>query len=247
MIGLKRTHSPIVLTPDFVSSQTRTFKVTGESVWNIEEVKKVLLELSFNKCAYCECNVTEESKYLEVEHFEDKSNHPDKVLDWDNLLPSCKRCNGSKGAHNVNYEPIINPFKEDPKEHLKLHLYRFKGKTEIGKTTIDVVNLNNSARAVLKRFEIGEELQNSVDLAFERLEAYKANRITQRKNKLLTIVEELLKLCQPESIYAATCSTVLHHNDVYQQIVNELKTFDLWSDNFEKLHCRSRGIMLETQ
>ncbi|EON74840.1 hypothetical protein ADIS_4703 [Lunatimonas lonarensis] len=43
-------------------------------------LKESLLELSYGKCAYCECDLKEEAKYMEVEHFEDKANNPNKVL-----------------------------------------------------------------------------------------------------------------------------------------------------------------------
>ena len=39
---------------------------------------------------------------MEVEHFEDKKNNPNKVIEWENFLPSCKRCNGSKFTQDYN-------------------------------------------------------------------------------------------------------------------------------------------------
>ena len=47
--------------------------------------------------------------------------YPDEVVDWDNLLPSCKRCNTTKGTHDVVTEPIINPFDIDPKILPRFH------------------------------------------------------------------------------------------------------------------------------
>lgn len=245
MIALKRTHTPLILTPGYVQTQTQKFINTGDNVWNITEVKESLLELSYNKCAYCECDLTEESKYLEVEHFEDKSSHPNKVLDWNNLLPSCKRCNGSKGTHDVNQAPIINPFKMDPRAHLLFHLYRFDDKTPIGRNTIDAIDLNNSTRAVLKRFEVGEALLKSLEVADERLEAFIQKNISQRRNRLLTIVEEILLLCQPEAIYSATCATIIHNSRTYQKLVNSMNAMDLWSSELENLHLISQNLVLD--
>ena len=96
MIKLERLNDPIKLTPAFVAAKTDEFKTMGASVWNIEWLKEALCALSHDKCAYCECSVKKESNYMEVDHFEDKSHNPDKVMQWDNLLPSCKHCNGHK-------------------------------------------------------------------------------------------------------------------------------------------------------
>ena len=107
MIELNRVVKPSYLTDEKISELTAEFKASGKSVWNNEQIKKPLLESSHGKCAYCECDLRKESNYMEVEHFEDKNHNPDKVVIWNNLLPSCKKCNGAKGAHDVISEPII--------------------------------------------------------------------------------------------------------------------------------------------
>ncbi len=244
MIKLERNITPIKLTPDFITSQTLEFITNKTNVWNIEWLKDCLLELSFGKCAYCECNLKEESKYMEVEHFEDKNNNPHKVLIWDNLLPSCKRCNGAKSTHDVLSEPIINPFIDKPANHLEFRLYRFKPKDEKGKKTMDVINLNHTERAVKKRFEVGEALENTIEQAHERLELFEASPITQRRNKLKNIIEVILKECQPYSIYSATCATILQSNDTYHEIKGKMIVHGIWNDEFESLHNKSIELIL---
>ena len=151
MIKLERKFTPIFLTPNFVKTKTDEFLLKNTNVWNIPDLKKTLLELSYGKCAYCECDLEEESKYMEVEHFEDKKHNPNKVLEWENLLPSCKRCNGAKKNHDVKANPIINPFIDIPSENLVFRLYQIKGKTEKGIKTVETINLNHIIRAVNKR------------------------------------------------------------------------------------------------
>ncbi|WP_072052982.1 HNH endonuclease [Hymenobacter terrenus] len=246
MIRLYRRETPLILTPAFVLAGTNKYKQTGEPVWNIDELKECLHRLSNNKCAYCECNVNEESKYMEVEHFEDKHDNPDKVLEWENLLPSCKKCNGSKSTHDVIAEPIINPFTVDPKIHLKIKNYRFKHKTIIGKTTIDVVNLNDSDRAVAKRYAIGEAMHKNIVMAEERLSSFKDKGTTIWKNKLQTIVRELLNECQPESSYAATCATLLHTDETYLHVKDEMNRLGLWTNTHDLLHSISSHLVMDT-
>jgi len=244
MIKLERKYTPIRLNPILVSTLTDKFKKEGTNVWNVDWLKKSLLSLSYGKCSYCECNITEESKYMEVEHFEDKDNNPDKVLEWNNLLPSCKRCNGSKSTHDVIASPIINPFVIDPKQHLYLSWYRFKEKDLLGKATIEVVNLNHAERAIQKRFEVGEGLEELIDIAATRLTSYVDKQIIQRKNKLVNIVEEILKECIPESIYAGTCATVLHKSIEFNLTMKKMKSIGLWTSENENLFQKSKAIQL---
>lgn len=49
-------------------------------------------------------------------------------MDWKNLLPICKRCNGLKRDHDTKLVPIINPKLIDPREHLTIKKFRFFSK-----------------------------------------------------------------------------------------------------------------------
>jgi uncharacterized protein (TIGR02646 family) len=178
MISLQRAEKPAFLTVEKIQELTDEFKKTGKSVWNIDHIKTPLLSSSHGKCAYCECPLTTESNYMEVEHFEDKKNNPDKVVLWENLLPSCKKCNGSKSTHNVLVEPIVDPYTDNPKEHLALRLYRMRGKTDIGARTIDVTSLNNSSRLVFSRFQIGEKVSELVEMSQDRFRIYMEKKNT---------------------------------------------------------------------
>jgi hypothetical protein len=246
LIKLKRASCPDYLDAATVDRLTTEFKMSGKSVWNRNEIKDALLVSSHKKCAYCECKINVESNYLEVEHFEDKDSNPDKVVEWNNLLPSCKRCNGSKGTHDVLTEPIVNPFDVDPKDHLEFKLYRFIDKTTVGRYTIDALNLNHSERAVFRRFEIGEQVLSSVVSAWERYHAWSGgSRSTRSRNLLLGGVEGLLIECQPTSSYSATAATVLHNEPKYLELVDVLRIEGLWSDELEDLHKTSVTLRLD--
>lgn len=102
-----------------------------KTVWNYDWLKTALTDSSFNKCCYTEIELGVESKYMEVEHFYHKDKYPERVLDWNNLLPSCKTCNGNKGDHDVGSEPIINPYEENPKEFFILNKECIKRKMDL--------------------------------------------------------------------------------------------------------------------
>ncbi len=245
MIKLTKYPKPDFLTDEKVVELTQKFKDNNTNVWNKEEIKIPLLDSSDKKCAYCECNLTLESNYMEVEHFEDKANSPDKVVEWENLLPSCKRCNGSKSTHDVISEPIVNPYVDEPKEHFRLRFYRFKNKTEKGQQSINVCDLNNSERLVRKRFDIGNKLEETIENAQEKYDLYIESPITRRKNKFINIIKDLLRECQPNSIYSATTSTILHTNDTFNSLLQKLKDEFLWDDEHEELCNISLKLVLD--
>lgn len=245
MIKLERNFHPLCLDPERSRQLTDDFKATKSSVWNFDELKNALLDTSHGKCAYCECNLRKESKYMEVEHFRDKDSHPDDVVKWSNLLPSCKRCNGSKGSHDVDKEPIVNPYEVDPRDHFTFKLYRLRPKTPIGQESIGVLDLNNSNRAVQVRFEIGEKIQESLASILDILSKYKINSATRTKNRLLGSLKGLLKECQPFSDYAATSASVVHSDASYHSIVEELKRLGLWDEELNVLDVCSRMVVLD--
>jgi len=230
MIKLDRTPKPVELTNDLQVALTDEFKLTGKSVWNIDFIKKGLLGFSNDKCCYCEANINEESKYLEVEHFHHKDTYKDEVLEWDNLLPSCKKCNGTKNDHDTKLEPIIDPSKLDPRKHLKYWRYRIKGCDDLGKLTVSVLNLNDQDRLVKKRFEIGNAIQVKLEQLNELTDDYiiGVQTSTRRKNRIINGTKDLMKEGLPNAIYSATSATVILTDTEYETLKNKLTTLGFW-------------------
>lgn len=245
MIKLIRLYTPVKLTPAFVADRTKVYKTTGEAVWNIGWLKEALCGLSHDKCAYCECSIKNGSNYMEVEHFEDKNHNPDKVMQWDNLLPSCKHCNGHKSTHDVIKEPIVNPFIDDPHNHLYFQRYRYKSKDEKGRFTIEALELNDDERNLVGvRYEIGNGLEKLIENLHERYNTYKKNGSPISRNRLLSLLGEILRQCQPESEYSALCATVLHTNDVYMYLKSILQSDGLWTAEYDKMDKTSSALCL---
>jgi uncharacterized protein (TIGR02646 family) len=245
VIKLERAIKPNFLTDDKILELTKDFKATKSSVWNNDHIKKPLLRSSHGKCAYCECPLTSESNYMEVEHFEDKKHNADKVVIWENLLPSCKKCNGSKGTHNVIDEPIINPYVDNPKDHLSMRLYRFRGKTQKGNYTIEVTNLNHSSRLVMSRFDIGEKIDELIDTAWDRYHTFLQRKDTRSRNRLIKIVEGLLDECQPESDYSASTATNLLTDPKFIKLISVITNDGLWTDELDTLMINGSELVLD--
>lgn len=246
MIKLNRAARPSYLTEQMTNDLTLTFKTTGQSVWNDERLKAPLRLSSHGKCAYCECSIVEESKYMEVEHFKDKHSYPDDVVQWDNLLPSCKRCNGTKGIHDVIDTPIINPYLDHPRDHIYYRDYRIKGKTEKGIDTVEAIGLNNYERIAIKRFEIGYAILDSISHCQDKIKEYETTKKTRTLNKISRFMEGILNECQPSAIYAATTATIALNSEIFFEVVESMKSINAWSAECEELFSVAKSITLPT-
>lgn len=237
MIKLIRSNKPAELTSTEQKILTDEFKKSGTSVWRKDYITDTLLGYSNNKCAYCECDITEESKYLEVEHFHHKDQYPDEVVEWNNLLPSCKKCNGTKGSHDTYKEPIINPCDDNPQEYLILKNYRLKGKDDFGKLTISVLDLNNQDRHCKKRFEIGNATYQKLEDFLELIEEYETGKSTstRRKNRIINGVKGLLGIAQSDKTYSATTSSIILSSSDFGEIKSKLSQLDFWDDELTEL------------
>lgn len=238
MIKLERGNKPSYLTDAKVQELTQEYKTSGKSVWNKDQIKTPLSESSSNKCAYCETDLNSPSIYMEVEHFLPKSKHEDLVVSWNNLLPSCKRCNGTKNDDDILANPIINPFDKDPREDFYFdHFYIF-GKTELGETTENTLSLNDEV-LFLKRCKVAGMVKN--DLIQMSREFSKLPKLDGYKRRKLRAV---LLAAQPDRPYSAFVATIIHNTSEYsllkQRFIQEAK----WTDELTKLHDISFSLVL---
>ncbi|OCG46942.1 hypothetical protein A9G35_04235 [Gilliamella sp. Choc5-1] len=239
MIKLNRTPCPAYLSDDKVRQLTEEFINTGNSVWNKDEIKGALLKLSNYKCAYCEAKVQIEDSYMEVEHFHPKSRYKLEVVFWDNLLPSCKKCNGNKGNHDTGKEPIINPCKDDPKEHLCVEAARLypKSNSDMGRLTIDVLNLNDKERLIDSRFDLCNTVKETLECLYHGAIDSKA------RNE----IKGLLSACSANTAFSAITSNALHNDPYYSYIKQKFKDKNLWNEELEDLDINTKKIALDSR
>ncbi len=88
-----------------------------------EEVVQRLGELQQRRCAYCECDLTNESKNPHIEHFEQQSRVRRKTFAWDNLFWSSsheERCGKHKDKMAGSYRPTapLKPDVDEPRKYL---------------------------------------------------------------------------------------------------------------------------------
>jgi len=244
MIRLHKVERPVELTDAVVKKLTAEFKADNKkAVWKKPYIEKALLEMSADKCCYCECKLGEESKYPEVEHFHPKKLYPDEVVAWENLLPSCGRCNRKKGEHDTKQEPIIHPVKDNPKSHLFLKNYRLYPKTKLGEMTKDVIYLNDRPGLVEPRFNIGNKLTEKLEELSERIEDFEKLEVAgetqvvigRKLKKIVRTLKNLMSEGTRTYEYSATAATILLNEDNYQQIKQWFVNRELWNKEFMQL------------
>ncbi len=243
MIKLEAVQPPPELTPALVEALTAKYKQDGSAVWNKEFIKSRLLEMSNGKCAYSEIRLQEESKYMEIEHFLPKSAHPDKVVEWNNLLPASKFCNIKKGnkAH-----PIVHPVRDNPKEHLYMSNSMILGKTQKGTNSVIILGLNDQEHLLKPRAEIRDATQAELKKQKYLLSFYERDT-TESQGLLLTgFLINLLKLGTRKEAYSATVATTILNDPHYLAIKNVLQANKLWTNEIEALEEELKFCALDT-
>lgn len=251
MIKIKRIDKPIELTEQVKLQLTEEFKKDKKkSVWNKPYIRNSLLKMSNYKCCYCEELVSSGCSEMHVDHFHDKNTYPNEVVEWTNLLPSCSHCNKKKLTHDTYTEPIIDPTKIDPRDIFYMKNYRYWSKDtnpkSLGKTSIDVLGINDSKKKVQLRFIIGNELCNEFHKLYNDANDL-GNAIltdTRKRNQILNGCLNNLELCTKTSRFGASMATVLQESEDYHALRNLLMKYSLWDDELEQLHKESLSICL---
>lgn len=223
----KLAQEEATLTKEFIASGRK------KSVWKKEYITKPLLEMSHNKCAYSEVKINQKSTYMEVEHFKHKDKYPEDVVNWNNLLPSCRKCNSTKGVHDVVVEPIVNPVFDEPKNHLYVKSFRFYKRDQKGWNTIKKVALNDETHFVQPRYEAACIVIDRIEDKFKLL---KEASTAEDANDRVMSLKKILKSCGPQSEFSAVIAThILYEWPHLANLYDFLKNNGYWDKDFEYL------------
>lgn len=207
-------------------------------------IRKYLLEITPQKCAYCERIPNKGGSYLEIEHFypKGKKEYRNMVFKFENLLLSCSQCNKAKGKKFKNKEgvEILNPYKEKSiTPHLILNLEDMTliGKSAKGKVTITFLNnpLNTpkylqDGDIQLGAIHVRKEILCCIN---EKLELMKEYR--HEPGYLYGELKALLDMLnENESVTAARATVLLNHSHFFE-LLERLKESD--RDKYDEL-CR---------
>jgi hypothetical protein len=125
--------------------------------------KEALKTNSHDKCMYCESKISH-IDHAHIEHIKPKDQFPELEFDWNNLGYACPKCNNQK--HNKYHEdtPFINPYDEDPQNHIAAGLAMLfpRQGSERGELTIKEIGLNRP-ELLEKRGERIIEVQQAIN------------------------------------------------------------------------------------
>lgn len=241
MIKLIAKPVPSQLTPELIQELTDKFKQNKNArVWAQDFIKDTLLQMSNNKCCYCECEINVAGSDFHVEHFHPKDIYKDEVVLWDNLLPSCGRCNRHKSTLDTRIKPIIHPIRNEPKNHLEFrsNFLLLVGKDDLGEFTIDRLELNDDERLSVDRYRLAFSVNKSLDKLLKDINEILSNKTYLTENKKTRFSRELrtiMELGTAERKYSAVISSVILINTHYQEIKQLFITQQLWNDDFIEL------------
>lgn len=245
MIKINRGECPEELTDEVRAELTQLYADNkSKDVWNSpkikEPLKRALLEMSHNKCAYCECMLGIESKDVTIDHFLPKAISGEKVVEWENLFPACLRCNRKK---NDAEEIIVNPCNDEPREYLALskqNPFRLKGidEKEIGKKTINVIGLNDTVRVMIPRMQQWEDIYQHMEELYEDLQegGYKE----RYRKRLLVLMEK----CTYSNDYSAIKASNFLRDEIYLKIKQVIMNNDRWTPEMVTLEEELKNISL---
>ena len=80
-------------------------------------IKEAIRAETHEKCAYCESKISHVHPG-EIDHIFPVSRRPDLCVDWDNLTLVCSECNRRKSDYYNEEEPLVNPYVNEPSDHL---------------------------------------------------------------------------------------------------------------------------------
>lgn len=198
-----------------------------------KEIQSELFKSSHMKCSFCECKPAEGGN-IEVEHFAPKSLYPELAFEWDNLLPICRNCNGSKLAYDTIAERIINPSKENPEEFfdfcsLRLITSETSPDKDLSNRTLKIISNLNSSELFRARADLLNSIsnfENEVHKWIEEIELSdtqlkKDNRILKLKDSL-GILDDL---CKDNEKYSAFTKNYVSKSKIISKAKNIVDEF----------------------
>jgi hypothetical protein len=163
--------------------------------------KEVLRQASFDKCMYCESKISH-IDHADVEHIKPKAHgkFPELEFAWENLGYVCTKCNGAKSDKYSATTPYINPYVENPEDHLCVMggvLFE-RGGSERGQLTIIDVDLNRPA-LIEKRLERVDQIVKTVRACFG----------TQNQSLRRSALNAILQEANPDKEFSLVAKTAL--------------------------------------
>ena len=244
MIRLTLPAKPVELTPELEQDLIAEFRASGKAVWHETFIKTPLLEMTCEKCAYCE-QILGEARNITFDHYVHKDFAPERVVEWGNLLPCCQPCNSNKHTYNVLTEPFFSPIDTHIQTHLEFTSGgMFKGITSQGKALIERLKLNQSNQKAPPRYRLIQAITQLLIECDELCEILEQENKSRERTKLRNKVGALLNMTSRKSPFSALAATTLLSDSRSTQAKVRLISLSDWSALFEQMWLEARAIAL---
>jgi uncharacterized protein (TIGR02646 family) len=134
--------------------------------WRDTSIVNALVHETHGKCAYCE-GIIADVAAPNVEHILPKALRPDLVVEWRNLTLACPACNSAKGTYYSETAPLLNPYEDDPEEHLEFAGPVVMGRLgdDLGQRAVSKLKLLRG-NLILERSKRIQQLADQIDRWF---------------------------------------------------------------------------------
>jgi 5-methylcytosine-specific restriction endonuclease McrA len=172
VIPVKRTALPLQLAANLAAKDAEFKELIDRgaevpdnvlNAYKAPGIKEHLSSESYGKCVYCESKISH-VYWGDVEHIRPKDSFPAGRLDIGNLCLACAKCNNAKSNFWDDVTPLVNPYVDDPADHL-LAFGPFLGHRparDRGRVTVDQLQLNRPELRE-RRIERWQSLQPLVE------------------------------------------------------------------------------------
>lgn len=233
MRHIELQEKPVELTGEVIARLTEEFmRNPKKRVWDKTYIKETLLAASKQKCAYSEVLLNENGSYMEVDHFYPKSIYPSQVVEWGNLVPSCKACNVTKGDADPNEISLLNPYTDFPEEHLACRGALYIGLDEKGRNSISCYGLNLMQFKLPRSRQIADNGRKLALLCDELAEGRLTDAGWRRFRARLESILESAQITQP---YSFCIASAIKKDENYIEIKDFLVSHNCWNNRLEEL------------
>lgn len=243
VIRLRRGPPPPELTLAKQARLTATFLRNGKAtVWNKDYIREKLEASSESKCAYCEGGLGA-VQAVQVDHYHPKSLKPFWVVRWENLVPACGRCNRRKSNANMAVDPILNPYVDEPRDHIELSGFEIRGTTPLGENTVSLLDLDDLSET---RFRIYRQISahlRSVVFNLRNFDRHPPHLPAVAREGVLGL-RAVLRRVQTNEVYSATTSSWLLRDRLFAEAEEILRRHHIWTDELQNLRDRAERIAL---
>lgn len=121
-----------------------------------DELRLLVWNRAASRCEYCRVQQTFDPLPFGIDHIRSQYHHGLTVAD--NLCLACFQCNCFKAVNVAGFDrltnqlsSLFNPRRDDWKEHFEVQLATIIGRTQAGRTTVDVLRINLPERVEFRR------------------------------------------------------------------------------------------------